>query len=242
MDVDAVTIIPPKDSPTDYALGQNDASERQPGENMSLLPPDGDRHDDVTGVVLAGGRATRMGGVDKGLVPVNGRPMIAWVIDVLRPQVADVLVNANRNLGQYRVLGCPVIDDGDREFRGPLAGIASGMRAASSKYVAFAPCDSPLVCGDLVARLHAALSLAGARIAVAHDGDRLQPVFALLECSLRDDLMRYLDSGGRKIDRWYAEHGYASADFSDVAESFANINAPDEKRALEMKLERDADR
>ena len=197
--------------------------------------------DQVTGVILAGGKARRMGGVDKGLIPVNGRPMIAWVIDVLRPQVAELFVNANRNLDDYRALGYPVIDDGDQEFRGPLAGIASGLRAASSVYVAFAPCDSPLVCADLVLRLHAALSSEGTRIAVAHDGERLQPVFALLESALLDDLMRYLDNGGRKIDRWYAEHGYAQADFSDVAESFANINAPEEKRELELMLGRGAD-
>jgi molybdopterin-guanine dinucleotide biosynthesis protein A len=208
---------------------------------MSLSPPAGDRHEDVTGVVLAGGRATRMGGVDKGLVPVNGQPMIQWVIGVLRPQVAELIVNANRNLERYRDFGYPVIDDGDREFRGPLAGIASGLRAAETRYVAFAPCDSPLVCGDLVTRLRAALSRENKRIAVAHDGERLQPVFALLERGLLDDLMRYLDNGGRKIDRWYAEHGYAQADFSDVADSFANINAPDEKRALELQLGRDAD-
>ena len=208
---------------------------------MSLSKPAGGRHDDVTGVVLAGGRATRMGGVDKGLIPVNGQPMIQWVIDVLRPQVADILVNANRNLERYREFGYPVIDDGDREFRGPLAGIASGLRAATSQYVAFAPCDSPLVCGDLVTRLRTALTRDDTRIAVAHDGQRLQPVFALLERNLLDDLMRYLDNGGRKIDRWYEEHGYAQADFSDVADSFANFNAPDEKRALEQQLARDAD-
>lgn len=196
--------------------------------------------DDVTGVILAGGRATRMGGVDKGLIAVKGRPMIAWVIDMLRPQVGSILVNANRNLDRYREFGYPVIDDGDRDFRGPLAGIASGMRAAQSRYVAFAPCDSPLVCGDLVARLHAALTSAGTRISVAHDGKRLQPVFALLESALHDDLVEYLDSGGRKIDHWYARHGCAHADFGDVAESFANINAPDERRALEMKLGRDS--
>ena len=197
---------------------------------------------EVTGVVLAGGRARRMGGIDKGLIPVNGRPMITWVIDVLRPQVAEIFVNANRSLDEYRALGYPVIVDGDREFRGPLAGIASGLRAAAGKYVAFAPCDSPLVCDDLVPRLHAALSSEGTHIAVAHDGERLQPVFALLERGLLDDLMRYLDSGGRKIDRWYSEHGYACADFSDVAESFANINAPEERRALERILGRGADR
>jgi molybdenum cofactor guanylyltransferase len=177
-----------------------------------------------------------MGGVDKGLIPVNGRPMINWVIDVLRPQVAELFVNANRNLDQYRAFGHPVIDDGDREFRGPLAGIASGMRAATSKYAVFAPCDSPLVCSDLVTRLHAALAAAGTRIAVAHDGERLQPVFALLERALLDDLLKYLDSGGRKIDPWYAEHGFAHADFSDVAESFANINEPEDRQALELRL------
>ncbi len=192
----------------------------------------------ITGVILAGGRATRMGGADKGLVQVNGRPMIRWVIDVLRPQVADLLVNANRNLEAYRAFGYPVIDDGDREFRGPLAGIASGLRAAAGRYVVFAPCDSPLVCSDLVSRLHAALSAAGTPIAVAHDGRRLQPVFVLLERALRDDLMRYLDRGGRKIDAWYAEHGYAHADFSDVADSFANINSPEEKQKLEQTLGR----
>lgn len=182
-----------------------------------------------------------MGGIDKGLVPINGKPMIAWVIDELRPQVNQVLVNANRNLDRYREFGYPVIDDGDREFRGPLAGIASGMRAAATRYVAFAPCDSPLVRSDLVARLHNALVVDGRRIAVAQDGERLQPVFALLECSLLDDLVRYLDDGERKIDRWYSEHGYACADFSDVRESFSNINAPDEKQALEDRLRRGAD-
>ena len=195
----------------------------------------------VSGVILAGGRATRMGGDDKGLITVNGRPMIEWVIDVLRPQVGEVLINANRNLDRYRAFGYPVIDDGDREFRGPLAGIAAGLRAAAGKYVAFAPCDSPLLCSNLVSRLHAALSTAGSRIAVAHDGQRLQPVFALLERSLRDDLLRYLDSGERKIDRWYEGHGYALADFSDVAGSFANINAPDDKQQLESRLGCDKD-
>jgi molybdopterin-guanine dinucleotide biosynthesis protein A len=116
------------------------------------------------------------------------------------------------------------------------------MRAAATTHVAFAPCDSPLVCGELVPRLRAALAKEGTRIAVAHDGERLQPVFALLERSLLDDLMRYLDDGGRKIDRWYSEHGYACADFSDVAESFSNINAPGDKQALEDRLRISTDR
>lgn len=190
----------------------------------------------VTGVILAGGRATRMGGVDKGLVPINGRPMIAWVIDTLRPQVAEVLVNANRNRDRYGEFGSRVIDDGDSEFRGPLAGMVSGMRAARTPWVAVVPCDSPLIVGQLVERLYAAVAASGSRIAVAHDGERLQPVCALLARDLLDDLAGYLDDGERKIDRWYARHGYATVDFSDVAASFANINAPDDRRALEAAL------
>jgi molybdopterin-guanine dinucleotide biosynthesis protein A len=190
----------------------------------------------VTGVILAGGRATRMGGADKGLIPVKGRPMIAWVIDALRPQVADMLINVNRNHDVYGEFGCDVIDDGDGEFRGPLAGMASGMRAARKPWIAVVPCDSPLIHGDLVARLYGAAVSSGSRIAAAHDGERLQPVFALLACDLLDDLAGYLDDGERKIDRWYARHRFERVDFSDASDSFANINAPDDKSSLEAAL------
>ena len=145
---------------------------------------------------MAGGRATRMGGVDKGLVPIHGRPMIAWVIDALRPQVSDVLINANRNHDRYGEFACPVIDDGDSDFRGPLAGMVSAMQAARTPYIAVVPCDSPLIGGELVARLYAAAASSGAPIAAAHDGERLQPVFALLSCDLLDDLAGYLDDTG----------------------------------------------
>mgnify|MGYP001815094059 CR=1 FL=1 len=192
--------------------------------------------DQVTGVILAGGRATRMGGVDKGLVPINNRPMIAWVIDALRPQVSEVLINANRNRDRYSEFACPVIDDGDSDFRGPLAGMASAMQAARTPYIAVVPCDSPLIGGELVARLYAAAASSGSPIAAAHDGERLQPVFALLACELLDDLAGYLDDGERKIDRWYARHRYVKVDVNDVAEWFANINAPEDKRALEAAL------
>jgi molybdopterin-guanine dinucleotide biosynthesis protein A len=215
---------------------------RKPGlrTSNSLNLTDARVRDQVTGVILAGGKARRMGGVDKGLVPINGRPMISWVVDALRPQVADVLVNANRNHERYGEFGCPVVDDGDSEFRGPLAGMVSGMRAARTPYIAVVPCDSPLIGGELVQRLFAALASSGAPVTAAHDGERLQPVFALLSCELLDDLAGYLDAGERKIDRWYARHGYEPVDFSEVAEWFANINAPDDKRALEEALARRA--
>lgn len=192
--------------------------------------------DQVTGIILAGGLARRMGGVDKGLVLINGRPMIAWAIDALRVQVAELLINANRNHDKYGEFGCAVIDDGNREFRGPLAGIASGMQAAKTPWIAVVPCDSPLICSDLVRRLHVALTEEGLQIAVAHDGERLQPVFAMLHQDLFADLVGYLDGGGRKIDRWYEKHGYATADFSDAIDTFSNVNAPADKRELEAEL------
>jgi len=192
--------------------------------------------DQVTGIILAGGLARRMGGVDKGLVSINDRPMIAWVIDALRAQVADILINANRSHDEYGEFGCAVIDDGNREFRGPLAGFASGMQAATTPWIVVVPCDSPLICGDLVQRLHAALANEGSQIAVAHDGGRLQPVFAMLHQNLLVDLVEYLDGGGRKIDQWYERHGYASVDFSDAIDTFSNVNAPADKQELEEKL------
>jgi molybdopterin-guanine dinucleotide biosynthesis protein A len=192
--------------------------------------------DQVTAVVLAGGKARRMGGEDKGLVEIAGRPMVSFVIDAMRPQVSGVVLNANRNQARYGEFGCPVIADRDQDYRGPLAGIARGMEFAATRYVVVVPCDSPLVADDLVCRLHAALSAAGTPIAAAHDGDRLQPVFALLECSLCDDLNRYLAGGGRKIDRWYDACGYATADCSDAPDTFLNINTPADMRALEGRL------
>ena len=204
----------------------------------NLSPADIAARDQVTGVILAGGKATRMGGVDKGLVTVGGRPMVAWVIDALRPQVSDVLINANRSRERYDEFACAVVDDGDDDFRGPLAGMASGMRAARTPYIAVVPCDSPLIGDELIQRLYAAAESSGSPIAAAHDGERLQPVFAMLSCDLLDDLAGYLDDGERKIDRWYDRHGYVKVDFSDVAEWFANINAPGDQRALEEVLAR----
>ena len=190
----------------------------------------------ITGLVLAGGRALRMGGSDKGLVDLAGKPMVAWVIDCLREQVDELIINANRNRDVYGAMGYSVVADRSGDFQGPLAGMASGMRAARTPWIAVVPCDSPLIHGGLVARLYEAAVSSGSRIAAAHDGERLQPVFALLACDLLADLAGYLDDGQRKIDRWYARHRFASVDCSDVQASFANINAPDDKRALEAAL------
>lgn len=199
-------------------------------------------HDDydrtaVTGVVLAGGRARRMGGEDKGLVVLDGRRMVEYVLDALRPQVAAVLVNANRNQEAYaRLTGCRVLADSMEGFAGPLAGMASALAVIDTEYLVTAPCDAPLVTGDLAPRLHAALVARHAEIAVAHDGERLQPVFALLRRGVLAGMLDYLRAGERKIDRWYATRLMATADFSDATDMFHNINTPQEHADLEARL------
>jgi len=191
----------------------------------------------TTGVVLAGGLARRMGGRDKGLIELCGRPMVSYIADALRPQTARLLVNANRNREAYaRITGCPVIADRVGDFAGPLAGMASGLEAAETPFVLTVPCDSPLVAPDLAGRLHAARAQAGAALAVATDGERLQPVFALLARGLLADLVDYLASGERKIDRWYARHRVAEVSFADRPEMFLNINTPEERARMEERL------
>lgn len=190
----------------------------------------------ITAVVLAGGRASRMGGIDKGLVPLRGRPMIAHVLAALHPQAARVLINANRNRDRYAALGYEVVPDELDGFLGPLAGVAAGLKAATTPFVVTAPCDSPLIGPDLVARLAAALAREQADLAVAHDGEREHPVFLLLRRERLADLEAFLDAGGRKIDLWFARHRVARADFSDRPQAFVNINNAEEHARLEHRL------
>ena len=194
---------------------------------------------EITAVVLAGGRARRMGGEDKGLVEVAGQPMVAHTIDALRPQTAEVIVNANRNAGAYRAItGCRVIADTVGDFAGPLAGMASALEASATRLLLTAPCDSPLVTDELGPRLHAAMARDGAEIAVAHDGGRMQPVFALLTRGLLPDLLAFLAAGERKIDAWYATRHAVTADFSDILDTFLNVNTPQDRDRLERRLAR----
>jgi molybdenum cofactor guanylyltransferase len=190
----------------------------------------------ITGVILAGGRAQRMGGQDKGLVDVNGKPMVEHVLAILKPQAGAVVINANRSLYRYARFGHPVISDELSDFQGPLAGIASVMTNVDTPYILSAPCDSPLLPEDLGPRLYLALTLGEADIAMAHDGTRMQPVFALLRRDLRSSLFAFLKEGERKIDRWYARHRIAVADFADRPEAFLNINTPQECAALAERL------
>ncbi len=190
---------------------------------------------DITAVILAGGMARRMGGQDKGLVEVFGKPMIEHVLDILRPQVDQILINANRNQDTYASYGYPVVGDSIEGYCGPLAGMASAMQQSSTRYVMATPCDSPFLPEDLVARLYNCMQDAGASISVAHDGDRIQPVFALLDCNLLESLLAFLDSGERKIDRWYGQQHCVMADFSDCPDTFLNINSPEDITELGKK-------
>jgi molybdenum cofactor guanylyltransferase len=191
---------------------------------------------DITGVVLAGGRGSRMGGEDKGLVTLHGRTMVEHVIARLRPQVGALLISANRNRERYAAFGCPVVPDLLGDYQGPLAGMAAALRAATTPYVVTVPCDSPLISTDVVARLANALARDNAEISVAHDGARTHPVFLMLRRRLLSSLLDFLNAGERKIDRWFVRHRLATADFHDCPESFVNVNDPQEHRALEARL------
>ena len=180
----------------------------------------------IAGVILCGGRGQRMGGSDKGLVVLQGNPLVEYAINILRPQVGELMINANRNQETYRRYGMEVVSDIEGGFLGPLAGLASAMRTTTTELLVGVPCDSPLLPADLVVRLYKKLSEQSADIAVASSGDRLQPVFCLLRVNLLSSLLDYLSRGERKIDRWYNQHVMVEVDFSDTPQSFLNVNQP----------------
>lgn len=200
------------------------------------MPCDTNIRSQTTGVILAGGRATRMGGDDKGLIRVSGRTMVEHVVRALRPQVSDLLINANRNQDRYREYGLPVIADWIEGYCGPLAGMASAMKIARTRWLLTAPCDSPFVSADLAARLHARVAQTDAEIGVADSGGQLEPVFALIDCALLSSLAAYLQAGDRKIDRWYEQHRMVTVDFSDLPAMFLNLNTPEDVALAESRF------
>ena len=188
---------------------------------------------DITAVILAGGKGRRMQGKDKGLVELADLPLIEHVIAAIEPQVKTIIINANRNQQQYSHYGYQVISDTLDNYQGPLAGFFSAMQEASTSHIVTLPCDGPLLADDLVERLIFASNKENAEIAVAHDGERMQPVYSLLPVTLTASLGDFLDSGERKIDLWYKQHRVALADFSDCPETFRNINTAKERDCLQ---------
>jgi len=206
---------------------------------MSERPEGARATETVTGIVLAGGLGRRMGSVDKGLQPLQGRPLVAHVLDRLRPQVDALIVNANQNQDMYAALGAPygarVIPDAVGGFAGPLAGLHAGMTAATTPLCATVPCDSPFLPADLVARLRNALEAAAAQLSVAKTFDQPHPVFALVRRDVGDHLASFLAAGGRKIDAWYATLRTVEVAFDDEAAAFENINTRDELAGFEAR-------
>ncbi len=203
-----------------------------------------DTHD-ITGLILAGGRGSRMGGVDKGLQNFRGMPLALQALMRLSPQVGGVMINANRNLSAYESFGVPVWPDGLADYAGPLAGFLCGLERCETPWLLTVPCDTPLFPADLASRLAAAAAAQGADIAMAaapepeEDGStrvRTQPVFCLLRVGLLESLMRFTQEGGRKIDRWTAQHPCAIVAFDQPGDdplAFRNANTLAELHALE---------
>ncbi|MFM9878935.1 MAG: molybdenum cofactor guanylyltransferase MobA [Burkholderiaceae bacterium] len=200
---------------------------------------------DITGIVLAGGRGARMGGADKGLQNFNGTPLALHTLLRLQLQVGNVMVNANRNLSAYESFGAPVWPDSLSDYAGPLAGFMTGLERCETPYLLTVPCDTPLFPLDLAARLLQALEAQDADIAMPSapetnaDGSvslRPQPVFCLLRAELLESLVAFTHGGGRKIDLWTAQHRVALVPFDapgDDAQAFANANTLAELRTLE---------
>ena len=200
---------------------------------MAAIDPD-----DITGLILAGGRGSRMGGVDKGLQNHRGLPLAMHALLRLQPQVGHVMINANRNLGAYESMGVPVWPDAIADYPGPLAGFLAGLERCETPYLVTVPCDTPNFPTDLVARLADALVAEDAEIAMAatvEEGQaQVQPVFCLMRATLMESLVAFTHGGQRKIDRWTGQHRCATVVF-DNADGFFNANTLEELQRLQPK-------
>lgn len=189
----------------------------------------------ITGVILAGGLGRRMGGVNKGLQELDGRPLVQWVLERLTPQVNRVLISANQNLPRYAGFGCPVLPDRIPGFAGPLAGLHAALSLASTPLLVTAPCDSPFLPADLVGRLHAALAAERADLAVARTGNQVHRAFCLVRRELLPQLDAFLAAGEHRLGLWHASLKTAEVAFDDEADAFSNINTADDLARCETR-------
>lgn len=195
----------------------------------------------LSAIILSGGRATRMGGVDKGLVLLQKKLLVQHIIERLTPQVDEILINANREIAQYETFGFKVLQDENPEFLGPLSGMLLGLKHAQHDLVLSVPCDSPLLPLDLAARLYNSMLESNADIAVASSDGNTHPVFCLMKKSVLPSLIEFLDAGERKVSSWQKSQPYIEVDFSDCAlqdgtSAFTNLNTLEELRELALKL------
>ena len=187
----------------------------------------------VTGLILAGGKGSRMGGVDKGLQAFRGKRLVDHVYERFAPQVGGVIINANQNHEEYKTFGVRVVSDAIGGFAGPLAGLHAGLSISKRPFLASVPCDSPFLPADLIERLYQRIDESGAELAVAKTGDQPHPVFSLMRRTVLDHLADFLKGGGRKIDAWYATLNVVEVAFDDEPEAFSNINTREELQTWE---------
>jgi molybdenum cofactor guanylyltransferase len=190
----------------------------------------------ISCIILSGGRATRMNGVDKGLVALQQKPLIAHVIARLAHQVDEIFINANREIAAYEAFGLPVLLDENEGFIGPLAGFSLGLQHAKHDYVLTVPCDSPLLPLDLVEKLYNGMAASRMDIAVASSDENTHPVFCLMKKTVLPSLLAYIESGQRKVSAWQKSLKYIEVDFSDCSNAFVNLNTFEDLAALELKL------
>lgn len=187
----------------------------------------------VTGLILAGGKGSRMGGVDKGLQAFRGKRLVDHVYERFAPQVGGVVINANQNHEEYKTFGVRVVSDAIGGYAGPLAGLHAGLSVSKRPFLASVPCDSPFLPADLIERLYRRIDESGAELAVAKTGDQPHPVFSLMRRGVLDHLADFLKGGGRKIDVWYATLNVVEVAFDDEPEAFSNINTREELQTWE---------
>jgi len=192
---------------------------------------------DITGLILAGGRAQRMGGIDKGLIPFHGKPLIESAIAKLKSQTQSLIINANRNITKYASYGYPVIMDETPDFSGPLAGFSVGLKACKTPYLLTSPCDSPLLPSNLAELLAAEMEQGNFDLVYASSKEAdgkvwAQPVFCLMRANLHEPLANFLLKGDLKIDHWFKELHSSTVIFEDPR-FFANVNTPEELKSLE---------
>lgn len=186
-----------------------------------------------TAVILAGGQASRMTGIDKGLIQIQGKSCIQYVIDALTPWTTSILINANRNITDYQQYGYPVIQDEQQGYLGPLAGIETALTYASSELILTLPCDAPLIAPELITRLLETIADSEYDACIAHDGHYLQPVFTLLRKNQLASLHDFIKTGGRKTRTWLLSLNHCLVDYSDHPEQFFNMNSPEDRIQLE---------
>jgi molybdopterin-guanine dinucleotide biosynthesis protein A len=186
----------------------------------------------ITGLIIAGGLARRMGGIDKGLQLFQGRPLLAQIIARFSPQVGSLFLNVNHNASSYLPLGLPLLADSAADYAGPLAGLQAGLACCTTPLLACVPCDAPFLPADLVARLQTALIQNQAEVAVASAGGRCQHAFMLCRREVLPGLSGYLEQGGRRVGEWQRQCRYVEVDFVD-ADAFMNFNRLEDLREYE---------